>query len=93
MSEQFSVNKAYDELAQLSRMEKIENGKIEIHISEGIIEYPINMIVGARVHAGFPIELDFTVNGKIQTIKGIEGVKINGSSAAQMTDDLIALFE
>jgi hypothetical protein len=89
MSIKFSLEKAYEEMAQLQRMEQIENGNIKITISEGMIEYPVKAIIGARVQDGFPVELDFMINGVKQTITNIEGIRFND----QQMVDLIALFE
>lgn len=88
MSEKFSITKAYEGLAQVARMEQIENGNIQITTPNGVIEYPVKMITGARVRNGVILEIDFATNQNTRTVRDIESVLVNGS-----VTDLIALFE
>ena len=88
MSEKFSIAKAHESFAQLARMELIETGNIEITTPNGVIEYSVKMIVGARVRNGVIVEIDFAVNGNTHTVKDIERILVNGQIS-----DLIALFE
>ena len=92
MSETFSIQKAHEELAQLARMKAIEEGNITISIQGGDLEYPVKAIVGARVQAGFPIELDLAMDGNEQKLVDIQSLYINGKGD-QAIQDLIALFE